>query len=65
MKQAFRKLIYARWTMFSFIGLDDERCFLDQTTHDERLFKAMEKLESAGLTLNPDKYEFSKTKMAY
>ena len=51
--------------MFSFIGLDDERCFLDQTTHDERLFKAMEKLESAGLTLNPDKYEFSKTKMAY
>ena len=37
----------------------------DLATHDERLFKAMEKLESAGLTLNPDKYEFSKTKMAY
>ena len=37
----------------------------DQATHDERLFKAMEKLESAGLTLNPDKYEFSKPKMTY
>ena len=37
----------------------------DLATHDERLFKAMEKLESAGLTLNPDKCEFSKPKMTY
>ena len=41
--------------------MDDVLIFgRDQKEHDERLFAALTKIQTAGVTLIPSKYEFNK-----
>lgn len=54
-------------------GLPGIMCLMDdvlifganQGEHDRRLTAAMERLKAAGVTLNPDKYEFCKTSIKF
>ena len=46
--------------------MDDDIIFgRDQTEHDQRLEAALTHIEKAGVTLNPHKCEFSKSKLTF